>query len=322
MIHPDIHRTVQYTDFGLMLSGGVIPEPPKPTILRRNDGHCLFYEGEVNWMYGKPESGKTWIALAAVLEVLAAGRRAAMLDLDHNTGRAIARRLLDLGMPMDVLRTEQRFRHTEPEDRDGIMATLKDLREWKPQLVVVDSIGVLMPMMGLSSNLPDDFTLASNELQKLTLDDGACVLALDHVSKGPGASGPTGTAAKSRTPGGAMFEVTVDEPFVTGRGGSAKLRIDKDRHSGVRRVSATAPQLAATFQLNPAGAETPYSIYKPNTGVRRAAAPPMETDLEMLRKLSPPPTDVRDIKARMHWGSERAADVWQQYRESVNSREP
>jgi len=34
-------------------------------LLRRADGQCIFYAGKVNVLYGDPECGKTWIALAA-----------------------------------------------------------------------------------------------------------------------------------------------------------------------------------------------------------------------------------------------------------------
>ena len=30
----------------------------------------MFYKGQVNMLFGEPESGKTWVALAAVSEAL------------------------------------------------------------------------------------------------------------------------------------------------------------------------------------------------------------------------------------------------------------
>lgn len=62
-------NNVRYGDVAALLAGE-LPEPPAPTVLRRTDGHGVFYAGQVNSLFGEPESGKTWIALAAAAEVL------------------------------------------------------------------------------------------------------------------------------------------------------------------------------------------------------------------------------------------------------------
>jgi hypothetical protein len=62
----------QYADVAALLRHG-IPEPPTPDYLNREDGHNLFYRGTVNILFGDPESGKSWVALAACQEALSAG---------------------------------------------------------------------------------------------------------------------------------------------------------------------------------------------------------------------------------------------------------
>ncbi|SRR5690349_12468506 len=52
----------RYVDIAAML-GGTLPEPPKPHVLTRQDGHRLFYKGRVNSLFGDSEVGKTWISL-------------------------------------------------------------------------------------------------------------------------------------------------------------------------------------------------------------------------------------------------------------------
>jgi hypothetical protein len=58
-----------YGDVAGLLAGD-LPEPPAPELLRRTDGNAMFYKGQVNMLFGEPESGKTWVALAAVSEAL------------------------------------------------------------------------------------------------------------------------------------------------------------------------------------------------------------------------------------------------------------
>src|SRR5690625_756007 len=87
---------VQYGNVGALLAGE-IPPAPIPEILARQDGTGLFYPGQVNMLFGDPETGKTFVALAAIVESINAGCKAAMLDLDHNGMESIVSRLIDMG---------------------------------------------------------------------------------------------------------------------------------------------------------------------------------------------------------------------------------
>ena len=182
-----------YVDIRAMLDG-TLPEPPEPQLGRRTDGRCLFYAGQVNWVFGDPESGKTWLCLAATVEALKAGRRALIVDLDHNGAAATVRRLLDLGAPIEALRDTNRFRYCEPEDRIELRQVILDCAAWRPAVALVDSIGELLPMYGASSNSSDDFTLAHSNVLKPLARAGAAVLAVDHLAKGADsrAAGPGG----------------------------------------------------------------------------------------------------------------------------------
>lgn len=178
-------RKVQYGDVAGLLSGG-LPEPPAPEILTRSDGNSVFYSGQVNMLFGEPESGKSWIAQAAVAEVLTRGGRAAFLDLDHNGMQSVAVRLLDLGVPESILSNLERFRYKEPEDKEDLMETVADLVTWMPGLVVVDSVGELLPTLNLNSNSPDDFTIAhTHVLKKLAMTGAAASSRRGRFSTGP-----------------------------------------------------------------------------------------------------------------------------------------
>ena len=195
---PDPERPA-YRDIAALLDGG-LPSPPTPEVLARSDGVCLFYAGQVNLLFGDPESGKTFVALAAVAETLRWGRTALVLDLDHNGPAATVARLLMLGAPVTALRDQGRFRYVEPEDRWHVTAVVEDAGTWRPAVVVLDSIGELLPVFGASSNSPDDFTRVHAGVMKPLAMTGACVVCVDHLAKNTEsrAQGATGTAAKHR----------------------------------------------------------------------------------------------------------------------------
>lgn len=314
---------VAYLDVAALLDGG-IPDPPAPVLLYREDGHAIFYAGQVNLIFGDPESGKTLVAQAAAAEALKAGRRVLFVDLDHNGAVATIVRFLDMGVDEKVLRDVEVFRYIEPEDRSELMAVVADSREWRPAVAVVDSVGELLPLMGLSSNSPDDFTIAHSAVLKPLAMSGAAVLAIDHLPKNveTRASGPTGTAAKRRVVGGVMLRVTVAEQFTPGRGGSAFLQVNKDRHGGLRRnCPAEGKEPAAgIFRLDSRDDRIRWSIRPPQLGDAAEAAGIGSGDVAALDALDPPPASVRDVRTRMKWGTDRASaalSLWRSRSRSV-----
>ena len=303
--------TPLYVDVGALLDGG-LPEPPAPAFLHRDDGRALLYAGQVNVLFGDPESGKTWVAIAAVAEALQDGGRALFLDLDHNGWEAVIARLLAFGVRPDVLRDTGAFRLAEPEDGEHLRRIIADARRWRPAVAVVDSVGELLPMLGLSSNSPDDLTAGHAQVLKPLAVAGACVIAIDHLPKNAEnkANGQTGTAAKRRVVGGVSLRVTVKDAFTPGHGGSCSLKVNKDRHGGLRAhcPRAGGEASAGTFTLSEAAGGLRWQITAPGDHVEPDA------DAIALRQLKPPPQSVRDIKARMGWGTDRAAAALSAFR--------
>lgn len=311
----DSKPSVQYGNVGALLAGE-IPPAPIPEILSRQDGTGLFYPGQVNMLFGDPETGKTFVALAAIVEAINDGCKAAMLDLDHNGMESIVSRLIDMGANQDALSSLDFFRYKEPEDGLDLTHTVADLQRWQPDIVVVDSIGELLPIYGLNSNSPDDFTLAHTKALKPLAMAGASVVVIDHLAKNPEskAQGPTGTGAKKRAVGGTMLRVTTKEPFTPGKGGSSYLNITKDRHGGLRAASPTGDgePLAGTFHLR---ADSTYVIFAPAEGEQAPTTAP-EDDVDRLANLTPPPESVADVRARMRWGTARASKALKAWREN------
>ncbi|UOD81987.1 DNA recombination/repair protein RecA [Paenarthrobacter ureafaciens] len=315
---PPMSRTrnsVIYADVAALLSGDM-PPAPTPSVLRRHDGGCLFYSNQFNMLFGEAESAKTFVALAAMAETLRAGGTGCFLDMDHNGAQSIVVRLINFGVPADVLSDLSRFRFKEPEDRPDLIHTVADLKAWSPDVVVVDSVGELLPLMGLNSNSPDDFTIAHTSVLKPLATSGACVIGIDHVAKNTEskAQGPTGTVAKARAVGGVMLRVTVKESYSPGNGGSSYLNIKKDRHGGLRANSPSGDKepLAGTFKMYP---DSSYAVFAPDAGERMPSAAPA-IDLATLKAMDPAPASVRDVKERLGWGTNRATVALKVFREA------
>ncbi|MGY4543132.1 hypothetical protein ACVWY0_003060 [Arthrobacter sp. UYNi723] len=313
-------RNVVYGDVAALLAGE-LPDPPAPSVLHRSDGNSVFYASQVNMLFGEPESGKTWVALAAVAESLDNGGRAAIVDLDHNGMLSTVTRLIGLGVSTETLSDLNHFRYIEPEDKQELSDAVKDLAKWEPGVIVIDSIGELLPLYGLNSNSPDDFTIAHTHVIKPLARAGACVIVIDHVAKNPDskAQGPTGTGAKTRAVGGASVRVTIKEAFAPGNGGSCYLAIRKDRHGGLRATSPAGDKepLAGTFKLNPEGHEWPWSLWAPASGERLPEAVPA-ADLADIKALDPQPVSVRDLASRLGWGNTRATAALRVYRQQCS----
>lgn len=303
-----------YADVAALLADDA-PEPPRPTIGVRSDGEGLLYAGSVNVIFGPPESGKTLAASCIIADALFLGQRALMIDLDHNGAPATIARLQSFGIKADVLTDPSRFRFAAPEDRDTLLHIVSEARTWQPTVVLLDSIGELLPMFGANSNDADDFTNVNRQTLAQLARHGAAVVAIDHEAKGTESRGygSSGTAAKKRAVDGVMLRATVREPFTPGHGGKSALSIAKDRHGGLRAVSPTGERepLAAVFQLLP-GEATTWKFWAPATTGEPATDPQTAADLSVMLSLDPRPTSFRQAsellkKSGRKWRNERIA---------------
>lgn len=316
-----------FTDVAAILSG-TGANRPEPTVGERTDGEFLVYPGTVNFLIGPPESGKSWCALVLAAEVLKNGGRVFWMDMDHNGAAALVYKLLDLGVPVNLLTDLDRFRLAEPDDADSVRLLIPEVVEFSPTLAVIDSVGEVIPAFGGNSNSDDDWTKINREVLTPLAGAGAAVVAIDHVAKNSESArfGSTGTQAKKRSVGGVMLRVTVTRPFTPGRGGRADLTIVKDRPGALRAVSiSTGKQepLAATFELLETDDGLGWKLWAPDP----LTAPGSEfdrfdADIDSLDRLVPAPTSVRDVKARMGWGSDRATRAFRAWEGKRSDAEP
>jgi hypothetical protein len=228
----------------------------------------------------------------------------------------VVTRLLLLGARPEILGDLSRFRYVEPEDGDQLLLTIGDLRRWQPTVAVIDSIGEVLPILGMSSNSPDDYTSANRRVMTPLATAGAAVVCIDHLPKDDSAreKGQTGTLAKRRTVNGITLRVTVAEPFAPGKGGAASMTVTKDRPGGVRAhcplVGKSQPAGRFVMEVHPDGATT-WHVTVP----RELPADAPDNDVAELDALVPPPRSQRDVQERLGWGGTRALTALRAWRD-------
>ncbi|RLP70061.1 hypothetical protein D9V30_05185 [Mycetocola reblochoni] len=311
-----------YADVAQLIAAGPIT-PPAPDIGLRRDGFGLFYREQVNSLIGDPESGKTWLALVAAAERLFLNDSVLFIDLDHNGAQGVVSRLQAMGVKGEVLSNPQLFRFSEPEDAVEIDGVVKDAKTWRPSLVIIDSLGELLPVYGASSNSADDFTRVHSRAIKPFATAGAAVVLIDHLAKGTDSRnyGATGTAAKKRAIGGTMLRVNCTEPFTPGTGGRAEIILAKDRHGGLRQVCPPGKEpLAAKFRLIDTNGALDWRIEAPDPGempttpASGKTTATLEDDVASLEALDVAPRSKADVTGRMGWGNDRAMVALREWR--------
>jgi KaiC/GvpD/RAD55 family RecA-like ATPase len=214
---------------------------PGPTVLYRTDGQCLLYAGKINAIFGESESGKTWVALEAVRQQLVQGNKVFYIDFEDSK-RGIRGRLKALG----VLREHfARFKYANPDggyNEIAQQALLGSIRDFTPDLIVMDGVNAAMNLLGLDLEKNKDATQFSQVVLRPLRLWGAAVLTIDHVTKSKDNRGnyAIGAQAKRADIDGVAISVDVSMPFGRGSNGKLNLKITKDRPGFVRGISQEA----------------------------------------------------------------------------------
>jgi len=234
---------------------GTNPEPA-PSILPRTDGQHLLYRAKVNGFIGPSESGKTWVALAAVQDTLHSGGTVTYIDFE-DTETGIVTRLQNLSTPNKLI--AENLHYIGPDQALDTIAA-GDLQEHlttvEPDLIIIDGFNAAMTLLGLDlmSNT-DATTFAQRLLSPLArLPFKPAVAYVDHVPKSRDheTAGGIGAQAKRAMTTGAAYSVSVIKPFGKGQNGLLRLHVDKDRAGHIRGASlpGNSTHWAADIQIN------------------------------------------------------------------------
>jgi hypothetical protein len=318
-----------YVDVAAILRDGATA--PEPDIFQFIDESYLFYSGQFNLIYGDTECGKTWLCLAAAASTLNAGGRAVIIDLDHNGAASIINRLVALGVAEELLTDSQTFRLAEPVTDLELKELIADLTVFRPDVVVLDSLGEVMPLFRANSNNADDFTIVHADVIKPLIVAGAAVLVVDHLPKNADSRqhGPIGSTAKTRAVGGLAVKVSAERAFRPGEGGAAKLELYKDRHGGVRKQlpNSDARPVIGTFTLTDDAGELTYSF---QSALKVALRKQVEIDCKRLSNDVAKLTElhgsgqevnnIRDVKKALGCGQDRATEALKAFEEELERR--
>jgi hypothetical protein len=228
-------------------------EPIEPKYLKYGQNLAALYPGKTHMLYAASESGKSWVALYAVAQILTDDTLddERVLYIDHeDDARSIGERLVALGVPNEVISDTARFRYVNPTepltDNHGEIYgsagdDLRALLDWAPTVVVIDGVSEAMTEEGLdpisNSHVAEWFRIAPRRFEKI----GACVVMVDHTAKSHGEGPPTEIGAQHKRAGISGASFLVDAAKRPGRAvlgvpveGLLRLRLAKDRAGYLR----------------------------------------------------------------------------------------
>lgn len=249
--------------------------PPKPSVLRRADGECLFYAGKVHSVHGESESGKSWVAQCAAVQELIGQGRVLYVDFEDDV-TGVAGRLVQLGVPVEVVGDPEKFVYVHPEESltsDRARDAFEALVSKRFTLAVVDGVTDAMGIFGYSLTDNDDIAKWQRELpRRIASRSGAAVVCIDHVTKDADSRGRFSIGGQHKIAGldGAAFTVEVDRPFGRGLHGFATLRVGKDRPGHLRGLGVgwrkqDRTQKVAVFDLDATGGALAWGLNPPVT---------------------------------------------------------
>lgn len=213
---------------------------PQPSLGTLECGNSLFYAGRINGIHGEPESGKSWIALIAVAQLLQAKSGTALFLDYEDTEAGIVNRLQALGVKDDVICSD-RFGYVRPEEPLGSTGSA-EWKDWQVllaqawDLIIVDSTNEAMILEGLDPSDNYQSGVFARKISKPAMRSGSGMVLLDHVTKNAETRGTWAIGAQQKRAiiRGASYLVENKRPFGRGMEGEAVLRVAKDTPGWIR----------------------------------------------------------------------------------------
>lgn len=186
----------------------------------------LFYAGKRHWLTGEAEAGKSWLAYAACIDQLRAGRAVVVIDWENGEGET-RERFDTLGADLDD--HVDLLLYVDPDDAVS-QAGLDAISALGPSLVVADACASLLGVHGWSPNSEEDLDALDRRILKPLAASGAAVVVIDHPVKDKEARGLYSSgSARKRNLADVAYLLTRKKPFGRGRAGLSTITVSKDR---------------------------------------------------------------------------------------------
>jgi AAA domain len=205
---------------------------PAPTFLA--DGY--LYRGQLHFLAGPPDAGKTMLLLHWMRQVILAGYPVMLLDEEAGREGTVEKYLAIGGTPEEV----EQLHYFEFPGRTWDQADIAGLHDYvdkvHPAIIGFDSMAAFMARAGREENDARDVTTFTNEvLLPLARKHDAAAVYLDHVTKdGNGGRYARGSGAKLASVDVA-YTLDLVTPFSRNQSGLVKLTVTKDRRGYLHR---------------------------------------------------------------------------------------
>lgn len=143
------------------------------------------YPGKMHLISGRPETGKTWFVLTAIVAAVRADGAALFIDADVNGQREIAARLASLGLCWEEITavgyTDDVHEYFADESgRRGLAEWVRRNAERGPVVVVIDSLNAAIAALRYSLD-EAGVTAFENVVVNPLKSAGAAVILVDHI---------------------------------------------------------------------------------------------------------------------------------------------
>ena len=176
----DTPEGLTLADFTVAFAEGV-DLAPLPAVVQRQDGATVLYAGKLNWIFGLPGSGKSWVSIIAIQEAVLRGGNVLLLDFE-DTPATFQRRAALLGFNPALYADS--FRYIRP----GLTDTPTAIAEAQQWLTTATDASMSLAVVDAaeSSGCPSDGSDVNPWLARMVKpwrDVGAGVLCVDHIPK-------------------------------------------------------------------------------------------------------------------------------------------
>ncbi len=214
---PDACGSIVFSDFATLLEEGV-PEPRQliPDVL---------YESGVHWLSGEPGCGKTTLAAAWAIQVMALGLHVVWLDFEGGAGPTV-RRFQAAGLQVPLARERFHYAGWPTNAEDSLAAVAA---RWPGAMVVFDSASKAQSLRGIDENANTEVTKWTMSLVRAAKEHLLPLVVIDHITKGGASSAYARGAGAKQADTDVHWRVQTVTTFDRNNAGVVALKRSKDR---------------------------------------------------------------------------------------------